>query len=82
MYNHLRGPNDTGIDCRGGLPHSQRNFYWWRRLSHNVASHSRHTGGVQSLFCDGHVQFISASVDLTVWRSLGSRDGGEVVGEF
>ena len=82
MYNHLRGPNDTGIDCRGGLPHSQRNFYWWSRLSHNVASHSRHTGGVQSLFCDGHVQFISASIDINVWRSLGSRDGGEVVGEF
>ena len=25
MYNHIRPPNDNGIDCRGGLPHSQRN---------------------------------------------------------
>lgn len=82
MYNHLRGPNDPGIDCRGGLPHSQRNFYWWRRLSHNVASHSRHPGGVQSLFCDGHVQFLSSSIDRTVWLALGSRGNGEVVGEF
>lgn len=82
MYNHVRGPNDTGIDCRGGLPHSPRNFYWWSRLSHNVASHSKHTGGVQSLFCDGHVQFLANSVDLSVWQGLGSRAGSEVIGEF
>ena len=81
MYNHVRGPNDKGIDCRGGLPHSQRNQYWWNRLSHNVAAHSRHIGGVNSLFADGHVQFISTSIDLTIWQGLGSRDGGEVLGE-
>ena len=82
MYNHIRGPNDAEIDCRGGLPHSSRNFFWWSRLSHNVASHSKHVGGVHSLFSDGHVQLISASVDLSVWQSLGSRAGGEVVSEF
>jgi prepilin-type processing-associated H-X9-DG protein len=82
MYNHLRPPNDAGVDCRGGLPHSVRNFYWWSRLSHNVASHSRHIGGVHSLFCDGHVQFVSSSIDLSTWRSLGSRNGGEVVGDY
>ena len=82
MYNHVRGPNDTEIDCRGGLPHSPRNFYWWSRLSHNVASHSKHVGGVHSLFGDGHVQFVSTSIDLFVWQGLGSRGNGEVLGEF
>lgn len=82
MYNHIRGPNDPEIDCRGGLPHSSRNYYWWSRLSHNVASHSKHIGGVQSLFGDGHVRFVSENIDLTVWRGLGSRAGGEVPGEF
>lgn len=82
MYNHIRGPNDPGIDCRGGLPHSPRNFYWWSRLSHNVAPHSRHVGCVQSLFADGHAQVISSAIDLAVWRGLGSRSGGEVVGDF
>ncbi len=82
MYNHVRGPNDKQIDCRGGLPHSQRNVYWWSRLSHNVAAHSKHTGGVHSLFSDGHVQFISASIELAVWNGSGSRSGNEVVGEF
>jgi prepilin-type processing-associated H-X9-DG protein len=82
MYNHIRGPNDPGIDCRGGLPQSTRNYYWWSQLSHNIASHSKHVGGVQSLFCDGHVQFISSSIALTIWQGLGSRNGGEVVGQF
>ncbi len=82
MYNHIRGPNDLGIDCRGGLPQSTRNFYWWSRLSHNIASHSKHTGGVHSLFCDGHVQFVSNSINLPTWQALGSRNGGEVVGDF
>jgi prepilin-type N-terminal cleavage/methylation domain-containing protein len=82
MYNHMRTPNDTGIDCRGGLPHSPRNFYWWSRLSHNVASHSRHVGGVSSLFSDGHVQFISNSINLSIWQGLGSRASGEVLGDF
>ena len=82
MYNHIRGPNDLGMDCRGGLPQSSRNYYWWSRLSHNIASHSRHSGGVHSLFCDGHVQFISTSINLATWQALGSRNGGEVVGDF
>lgn len=82
MYNHLRGPNDKGIDCRGGLPHSNRNFYWWSRLSHNVASHSRHSGGVLSLFADGHVQFIADNIHLATWQALGSRNGAEALGEF
>lgn len=82
MYNHIRGPNDTQIDCRGGLPHSNRNYYWWSRLTHNVAAHSKHVGGVHSLFTDGHVQFVSNSIDLAIWQGLGTRAGGEVLGEF
>jgi len=82
LYNHIRGPNDRQIDCRGGLPHSQRNYYWWSRLSHNVASHSKHIGGVHALFCDGKVQFISSSIQLEVWQALGSRNGSEVIDDY
>lgn len=82
MYNHIRGPNDMSIDCRGGLPHSSRNFYYWSRLSHNVAAHSQHIGGVHSLFADGHTQFINSTIDLSIWQELGSRNGGEIIDEF
>ncbi len=82
MYNHIGGPNDKQIDCRGGLPHSQRNFYWWSRLSHNVAAHSKHVVGVNALYCDGHVQFVSNKINLSVWQALGSRAAGEVIGDY
>ena len=82
MYNHLRVPNSFDIDCRGGLPHSIRWNAVWDRLSLNVAARSRHVGGVHALFVDGHVQFVSENIDIRVWQAVGSRNGGEVVGEF
>jgi len=79
MYNHMRVPNDPDIDCRGGLPHSNRTNYWWDRLSLNVTAHSRHPAGVEALYCDGHVQFVANTIELAVWQALGSRDGGETI---
>jgi prepilin-type N-terminal cleavage/methylation domain-containing protein/prepilin-type processing-associated H-X9-DG protein len=79
MYNHMRPPNDPDVDCRGGLPHSIRNNHWWDRLSLNVAARSRHPGGVHALYCDGHVQFVSNTIQVSTWQALGSREGGEVV---
>ena len=43
---------------------------------------SFHIGGTHTLFCDGHVQFLSDSIDYKVLRSLVTRDGGEVISEF
>lgn len=40
---------------------------------------SRHTGGCLFVFVDGHVQFISDSIDATTYSALGTIDGGEVV---
>jgi prepilin-type processing-associated H-X9-DG protein len=82
MYNHIRTPNDPNVDCRGGLPHSNRSPAWWNLLSHNIAAHSNHTGGVIALFCDGHVQFSAQTINLGIWQALGSRNGHEAVGEF
>ncbi len=43
---------------------------------------SRHTGGVNAVLGDGSVKFIRDSIDLAAWRALGTRNGGEVPGEF
>jgi prepilin-type N-terminal cleavage/methylation domain-containing protein/prepilin-type processing-associated H-X9-DG protein len=80
MYNHIRAPNDKDIDCRGGLPHSTDFNAGWDALSHNIAAHSRHPGGVFALYCDGHVGFSSDVIDLPTWQALGSCSGGEYVG--
>ncbi len=47
-----------------------------------VTSRSHHTGLVHSLLCDGATRTISDTIDLTVWRALGTRDGNEDIGEY
>ena len=47
-----------------------------------VLSRSYHTGMVHVLLLDGSVRSISENIDVFVWRALGSRAGGEIVGEF
>ena len=43
-----------------------------------AGSRSQHPGGVNALLCDGSVHFYSESVDVTLWRALGTINGGEV----
>ena len=63
-----------------------------------LTASSYHTGGVQVVLCDGSVRFISDSIDTGnlapavttvnspspygVWGALGTKAGGEVVGDF
>jgi prepilin-type N-terminal cleavage/methylation domain-containing protein/prepilin-type processing-associated H-X9-DG protein len=79
MYNHRRVPNDPRADCRGGLPHSVRSDPLWSWLSLNIVPRSKHSGGVNALLADGHVQFVKNSIGVPVWQGLGSRNGGEVI---
>jgi prepilin-type N-terminal cleavage/methylation domain-containing protein/prepilin-type processing-associated H-X9-DG protein len=46
------------------------------------AARSRHSGGVNVLFGDGHVQFVTTNIALATWRALGTMNGGEVIGDF
>ncbi|MCI0455749.1 MAG: DUF1559 domain-containing protein [Gemmataceae bacterium] len=44
------------------------------------AARSRHAGGgVNAVFCDGHVTWIPNSINIATWRALGTSQGGEVV---
>lgn len=43
---------------------------------------SLHTGGAQVALVDGSVRFLSENIDAQTLRSLTTRAGGEVVGEF
>ncbi len=43
---------------------------------------SFHTGGVQAVFGDGHVQFIRDSISAQTLRALCTATGGEVLGDF
>ncbi len=47
-----------------------------------ITSRSQHEGLVHVLLADGAVRSISENLDIFVWQKLGTRAGGEVVGEF
>ncbi|WP_339748103.1 DUF1559 domain-containing protein [uncultured Rubinisphaera sp.] len=46
------------------------------------AARSSHRGGVNFTLADGSCRFLSDSIDLNTYRSLGARNDGNVIGEF
>ncbi|MCA9035149.1 MAG: DUF1559 domain-containing protein [Planctomycetaceae bacterium] len=43
---------------------------------------SAHTGGIQVVFADGHVSFLSNNINLPTLKYLATRDDGQTVGEY
>lgn len=66
-YMHVMPPN--GVSCMNYEGHLYGD--WMTTASSN------HQGGVNILFSDGHVDWIDQSIDIEIWWSLGSRNGGE-----
>jgi prepilin-type processing-associated H-X9-DG protein len=51
-------------------------------LEHVEDTNSRHPGGVNFLFGDGSVRFLRQSISPKTWEAIGTRAGGEVVGDL
>lgn len=67
LYNHTMNVNENSC-LNGGK---------WQEGAWTAKSN--HPGVANTLFADGHVRCLRQAQDLSVWRSLGSRNGGEVV---
>lgn len=67
-YSHTVPPNYKELDCGdSGI------------AAGHIATRSYHPGGVNTVFADGSVRFIKDSINLTTWRALGTKGGGEVI---
>jgi prepilin-type processing-associated H-X9-DG protein len=45
------------------------------------AARSRHFGGVNVVFCDGHALFVRDSISIQAWRALSTTRGAEPISE-
>lgn len=70
LYNHVLVPNGKTPDCSEGSHVGESTFG-----AHKASSH--HPGGVNVLMLDGRVIFVSNSIDLALWRAMGTRAKGE-----
>jgi prepilin-type processing-associated H-X9-DG protein len=50
--------------------------------SGHYAARAWHPGGVNVLFCDGSIRFIRNDINMLVWRAVGTRKGGEPLGDL
>jgi prepilin-type N-terminal cleavage/methylation domain-containing protein len=71
-YTHTLTPNSKYRDC-----HEAAAFY-----SGHFAARSYHTGTVHVLLGDGSVRGVTENIDLSIWRAVGSMQGGEATGDF
>jgi prepilin-type processing-associated H-X9-DG protein len=65
MYTHASKPNTRAC----AFPQNG---------SMNMPASSWHTGGVNLVMGDGSVRFALNTIDINIWRALGTRKGGEV----
>jgi len=70
------GQNSCGDDPPEDMPCQGING---NQAQHYAAARSRHPGGVNVLFGDGHVSVTSDAIFYKIWRNLGSIDDGQVI---
>ena len=70
LYNHAQIPNGATPDCIHGKVTTAMAM---------ATARSLHPGSVNVLMGDGSVRAVSQSVNVNVWRGLGTRNGGELV---
>jgi prepilin-type N-terminal cleavage/methylation domain-containing protein len=80
LFNTYYVPNSSMHDCMGvflggGLPRIYTPFGW-------KTARSRHPAGVNALRADGSLTFLANSIDSSIWRSISTRAGREIVGEW
>ncbi len=70
LYTHTQPPNGRVPDCIWPLAITAPGM---------ATARSFHPGGVNMQMADGSVRFAASSLEVNVWRALGTRNGREIV---
>jgi prepilin-type N-terminal cleavage/methylation domain-containing protein/prepilin-type processing-associated H-X9-DG protein len=79
-FSSINPPNSLAADvlptgnCGGATPLSP----CVTGVNYFQLARSFHTGGVNTVFCDGSVRFVANSIAQSVWAEYATRDGNEV----
>jgi prepilin-type processing-associated H-X9-DG protein len=72
FYSHTLTPNSRYRDCIRGTGVDRG----------HLAARSYHPGGVNICLGDGSVRFAAETIDEVIWRAIGSKSGGEAIGDW
>ena len=72
------GYHSTSSYWHSAPPNARSCMFPPSRIS--TTANSRHPGGVNVLMADGSARFIKDTVNISAWRAVGTRNGGEVIG--
>ncbi len=73
--------NDHVVGCYSGIPatHVLRCFGQRDDGSAYASARSQHPGGVVAGLGDASVRFFPDDIDLSIWRAMSTRAGGEMI---
>jgi prepilin-type processing-associated H-X9-DG protein/prepilin-type N-terminal cleavage/methylation domain-containing protein len=87
-YSHFDTPNSSSgdvhyynmcSDTQSDMP-CAANTSGGKLHEQHYAARSRHPGGVNVAFVDGHVGFVPNAISLNIWQAIGGRDDGTTLG--
>jgi prepilin-type processing-associated H-X9-DG protein len=82
LYSHTLPPNWNRCASSGPQRYNCYRPTPRRNTETHLAASSYHPGGVMVCLADGSVHFIRDAINFPTWQALGSRAGGEVVGDY
>ena len=71
------GYHSTSSYWHSAPPNARSCMFPPSRIS--TTANSRHPGGVNVLMADGSARFVKDTINVVAWRSVGTRNGGEIV---
>lgn len=89
---YIGSPSSGGNEMSESLGSTAARINAWRKKKDPITTlgeieelelgyASRHQGGAQVVFADGHLQFIEEEIDPLIWSAMGTRMNGDIIND-